>query len=154
MGDSQRTQAIAILRRFGSLSEQAMALTSTICPHRLLSTQSIAQALPHGSYRLPRLYHSLPNCQSIWSCFRLWPLPSFLAISLQSMHQAERSLSLLSMAMFRLQLLLLPLDYCPSFSAISLCFIDTTHSQDNGHSLTSTIAISRLNYKVPRPLGG
>ena len=56
------------------------------------------------------------------------------------------------MAIFRLQLFLPPLGYCPSSSAINLCFFNTTHSHDNGHSLSSTIAISRLNYKVPRPL--
>ena len=58
------------------------------------------------------------------------------------------------MAIFRLRLFRLPLGYCPSFSAIGLCFVNMTHSHDNGHSLTSTIAILRLNYKVPRPLGG
>jgi hypothetical protein len=65
-----------------------------------------------------------------------------------------RKVSLLFMAIFKLRLLLLLPDYCPSFSAISLCCVNTNHSQNNGHSLTSTIATSRLNHKVPRPLGG
>ena len=46
MGDSQSAQAVVVPRCFGSLSEQAMAQTSAICPLRLLdkplSTMPIA----------------------------------------------------------------------------------------------------------------
>ena len=37
MGDSQSAQAMVAPRCFGSLSEQAIALTMTICPLRLFS---------------------------------------------------------------------------------------------------------------------
>ena len=60
VGDSQRSQAIALLQRFGSLPSQAMALTSATCLLRfllivwLLSTQTIAQGL--ASTTLPTLH--------------------------------------------------------------------------------------------------
>ena len=105
-------------------------------------------------YQLSRFNHLLPICPySLYHSFGHCPCSSSWQI-VPNYYIRLREVSLLLMAIFKFRLFLLPLGYCPSFSAIGLCFVNTTHSHDNGHSLTSSIAIPRLNYKVPCPLGG
>lgn len=115
IGDSQETQVIDIPRCFGSLSEHAMALSSTICPHRflseLLSTLPIAQALPHWHCTLSNsITHGLfakTLCHSSGCCpcsssqravhiyyVKVRDVPLLLmANGPQLSHQTERSLS-------------------------------------------------------------
>ena len=107
---------------------------------RLLSTQPIAQGLASLTLSLSKTlsftrlfanttYQSSGYCPHSPS----WKIVPSLYIRL-------REVSLLLMAIFNRRLFLPLPDYYSSFSAINLCLVDTNHSQDNGHSLTLTIA--------------